>query len=246
MASEVRCRTYCLRLLSIHALLAYMNIRAIAVDVDGTLTDRNRIISTRGIEALRRVQDGGTEVSLVSGNVLPIAYALSTYIGLKGPIVAENGGVVSHGDEVVELFDMELPRKALEHLQGKMKVKELFTSRWRRTEVAVESSADLERIRSLLDGWAVAIERTGFAIHIMNAGHGKGVGVERMAGFLGLSTDQIAAFGDSDNDVSMFRRCGSSVAVGNASPAAKAAASYVSRKEHAEGVIEGLEKRGLL
>ena len=65
------------------------------VDIDGTLTDKNKIIFTKGIEALRLVQDKGTSVSIASGNVLPVAYGLSTYIGLKGPIIAENGGIVS-------------------------------------------------------------------------------------------------------------------------------------------------------
>jgi len=223
-----------------------MGIRAIAVDIDGTLTDRNKLLSTRGVEALRRVQEGGTIVSLVSGNVLPIAYGLCTYMGLKGPIVAENGGVVCHGTEVIELFDMTLPRKALEVLQRNMEVQELFTNRWRRTEVAIERWADLDRIRELLKGWELEVERTGFAIHIMNAGHGKGAGVKRMGEIIGVRMDEIAAFGDSDNDASMFRQCRFSVAVANASPAAKAAASYISQKEHAEGVIDGLEKLGLL
>lgn len=223
-----------------------MGLKAIAVDIDGTLTDGEKVLSTRGVEALRRVQKRGTIVCLASGNVLPIAYGLKTYMGLDGPIVAENGGIVCHGTEVVELFDMALPRKALELLQRNMDVQELFTSQWRCTEVAIERWADMERIKELLEGWELAIERTGFAIHIMNAGHGKGVGVKKMAELLGISTEEIAAFGDSDNDVSMFRQCAFSVAVGNASPAAKAAAGHVSRKEHAEGVIEGLEMLGLL
>jgi phosphoglycolate phosphatase (TIGR01487 family) len=223
-----------------------MAIKAIAVDIDGTLTDERKVLSTRGVEALRRVQERGTTVCLVSGNVLPIAYGLKTYMGLDGPVVAENGGIVCHGTEVVELFDITLPRKALELLKANMDVQELFTSRWRRTEVAVERWADMERIKELLDGWELTIERTGFAIHIMNAGDGKGLGVKKMAELLGIDTEEIAAFGDSDNDVSMFRQCGFSVAVGNASAAAKAAASHVSRKEHAEGVIEGLEMLGLL
>lgn len=216
------------------------------MDIDGTLTDDNKVLDTRGVEALRRVQERGTIVCLVSGNVLPIAYGLKTYMGLDGPVVAENGGIVCHGTEVVELFDIALPKKALELLRRNMDVQELFTSQWRRTEVAIERWADMGRVKELLDGWNLTIERTGFAIHIMNAGNGKGAGVKKMAGILGIGTEEIAAFGDSDNDVSMFRQCAFSVAVGNASPAAQAAASHVSRKEHAEGVIEGLELLGLL
>ena len=35
-----------------------LKVRAIVVDIDGTLTDKNKIIFTQGIEALRRVQNG--------------------------------------------------------------------------------------------------------------------------------------------------------------------------------------------
>lgn len=223
-----------------------MDIKAIVVDIDGTLTDRSKVMSTRGIEALRRVQAGGTVVGLASGNVLPVAYGVSTYLGLKGPIVAENGGVVCYRDEIVELFDRELPDRALEHLRRHLEVEELFTSQWRRTEVGLKRSADIERVRALLEGWNVVVECTGFAIHIMSPGHGKGAGVRKAAEMLGITTAEVAAFGDSDNDVSMFRECGASVAVGNASPAARAAAGYVSPFDHAEGVIDGLGKLGLL
>jgi len=209
------------------------------VDIDGTLTDGKQHICTAGIEALRRVMDNGTVVSIASGNVLPIAYGASVYIGLNGPIIAENGGVVCHRNEVIELFDPTVPERALQELRRHMEVRELFTSRWRRTEVALERSTDLAE-------GDVVIERTGFALHLMNAGHGKGAGVRKAAEILGIGTEQIAAFGDSDNDVSMFRQCGASVAVGNASPAAKLAAGYVSPKNHAEGVIDGLNKLGLL
>jgi len=223
-----------------------MGIKAIVVDIDGTLTDRHKVMSTRGIEALRQVQAKGTTVCLASGNVLPVAYGVATYVGLEGPVIAENGGIVYHRDQVVELFDRALPDRALAHLQRYMEVEELFTGRWRRTEVGLKRSVDVERVRQLLKDWDVVVECTGFAIHIMSPGHGKGAGVRKAAELFGIDTAEMAAFGDSDNDVSMFRACGASVAVGNASPAARAAAGYVSRYDHAEGVIEGLDKLGLL
>lgn len=223
-----------------------MEIKAVVVDVDGTLTDRNKVMFTSGIEALRRVQERGVPVSIASGNVLPVAYGLSTYLGLGGPIIAENGGIVSYREEIYELFSRDLPDRALEHLRRNMEVEELFTSHWRRTEVGLRRSVDIGRVRELLRDWDVVVECTGFAIHIMNPGHGKGAGVRRMAELLGISTKDVAAFGDADNDVSMFRECGHSVAVGSASPAAKAAAGYVSPYDHAEGVIDGLTQLGLL
>lgn len=223
-----------------------MAIKAVVVDVDGTLTDMNKVMFTSGIEALRKVQDRGVPVSLASGNVLPVAYGLSTYLGLKGPIVAENGGVVSYKEQIYQVAEGVMPERAYEHLRTMMPVERLFTDNWRRTEVAIKRSADLQRVREELKDWNVTIEATGFAIHIMDPGHGKLAGVRKLAEISGIGLSEIAAFGDSDNDVGILRECGESVAVGNASPAAKAAARYVSPFNHADGVIDGLRRLGLL
>jgi phosphoglycolate phosphatase (TIGR01487 family) len=223
-----------------------MKIKAVVVDIDGTLTDMNKIMSTSGIDALRKVQENGVPVCLASGNGLPVAYGLSTYLGLKGPIVAENGGVVSYREKIYQVAEGRVPEQAFEHLRTRMPVERLFTDRWRTTEVALRRTADLARVRSELDGWDVVIEATGFAIHIMDPGHGKMAGVRKMAEIMDIDVSQVAAFGDSDNDVGMLRGCGESVAVANASEDAKGVARYVSPFPHADGVIDGLRRLDLL
>ena len=223
-----------------------MTIKAVVVDIDGTLTDMNKVMFTSGIEALREVQDRGVSVSIASGNVLPVTYGLSTYLGLRGPMVAENGGVVCYKDEVHQLSEGVVPERAYEHLATKLPVERLFTDRWRTTEVALRRTVDVQKVREELSGWDVSIEVTGFAIHLMDPGHGKVAGVRKMAEILGIGLWEVASFGDSDNDAGMLRECGESVAVANASPAAKKAARYVSPYPHAAGVIDGLKRIGLL
>jgi len=66
---------------------------------------------------------------------------------------------------------------------------------WRTTEVALKRTADLARVRSELDGWDVVIEATGFAIHIMDPGHGKMAGVRKMTEIMDIDISQVAAFG---------------------------------------------------
>ncbi|MCX6650456.1 MAG: phosphoglycolate phosphatase [Methanomassiliicoccales archaeon] len=224
-----------------------MRYRAMVCDVDGTITDPRRVIQTLGIETLRKVQDKGYMVMLASGNVLPIAYGLSTFIGLQGPVVAENGGIVSYRDEVHRLFSNEEPLRAFAHLQKKIPgIKRLYTDQWRQTEVALNRSADLVKVRELLSGWPVDIEATGFAIHMMEKGHSKMAGVAKACQLLDLDPSEVVAFGDADNDAIMLRGCGYGVAVGNASELAKQAADYVAKKEHSEGVLEGLEHLKML
>ena len=63
-------------------------VKALAIDVDGTLTDVDRNASLEAVAALRKVERAGIHVMLASGNVLPIAFGLSQYLGFKGPIIA--------------------------------------------------------------------------------------------------------------------------------------------------------------
>jgi phosphoglycolate phosphatase len=221
--------------------------RLLVCDVDGTITDARKCIQTLGIETLRAVQDNGYTVSICSGNVLPVAFGLSTFIGLKGPVIAENGGLVSYREQIFQLHSDAEARKAFAHLRAEMpEVERLFTDNWRKTEVAVKRSFDLETVRSILKGWNVEIEATGFAIHIMEPGHSKMDGVRKACQILGIDVSEVVAVGDSDNDVKMLSQCGFGIAVGNASAPAKQAADYVSKAPHASGVVEGLTHLGIL
>ena len=87
--------------------------KAIAVDIDGTITDYNKKLHLEAIEALRRLEDAGIPVILATGNVRAITYGLSRFIGASGPMVCENGGVVWHPtwDEPIVREPMGLERK---------------------------------------------------------------------------------------------------------------------------------------
>lgn len=217
------------------------DVRAVVVDIDGTLTDDSRRMSLEAVAALRRVEDSGVSVMLASGNVLPIAYAVSTYMGFRGPIVAENGGVVCHRQRVWVLGDVERPMEAWELLRRELPgAQRLFTDRWRETEVGLKQDMDLGLVRELLRPVPVDVQTTGWAIHIMERGMDKLVGVKKACEVLGLGLDRVAAIGDSENDMGMIKGCGWGVAIGNADEKTKASASYVARGMNGDGVLDGL------
>jgi phosphoglycolate phosphatase (TIGR01487 family) len=222
-------------------------IRAVISDIDGTLTDDRQLIQSIGIEALRTVQQKGTAVMLASGNVLPLAYGVATYIGAKGPVIAENGGMVSYKERIYRLNDIDLPVKAFAYLKERMPAAErLFTDNWRESEVALKLTVDPEKVKEELKGWDLKVEATGFAIHIMEPRHSKLRGALKACEIIGIDISEVAAFGDSDNDVELLGGAGYGVAVANSSPKAKEAAKYVAEGENAKGVVEGLKKLGLL
>lgn len=69
----------------------------------------------------------------------------------------------------------------------------------------------------------------------------KGAALEWIARSRGLGIDDVAAIGDSDNDVAMLQAAGYSFAVANATPAARAAAQRVVASQERCGVAEALE-----
>jgi len=216
-------------------------VRAVAIDIDGTLTDDSRRMSLEAVAALRRAEDSGVRVVLASGNVLPVAYAVSTYMGFTGPIVAENGGVVCHGQRVWYLGDPTAPKEAWDLLKREVpEAKRLFTDRWRETEVGLGNGLDLGSVRELLRPMPVDVQTTDWAIHVMSEGMDKLVGVKKACEILGLDVGSIAAIGDSENDIGMIGGCGWGAAVGNADGRTKAAACFVAEGRDGEGVVQAL------
>ena len=217
------------------------DVRAVVVDIDGTLTDGTRRMSLEAVAALRLVQDSGVDVMLASGNVLPIAYAVSNYMGFRGPVIAENGGVVCHGQRVWVLGDPQRPKEAWELIRRELPgADRLFTDRWRETEVGLKQGVDPGLVRELLRPMKVEVQTTGWAVHIMSEGMDKLVGVRKACELLGLGLDRVAAIGDSENDIRMIRGCGWGVAIGNADDRTKAAASFVAEGMNGPGVVEAL------
>jgi Cof subfamily protein (haloacid dehalogenase superfamily) len=59
---------------------------------------------------------------------------------------------------------------------------------------------------------------------------------------LGIATADVVAFGDSGNDLEMFRVAGASVAMGQANDALKSAATFVSARNDEDGVAVAIER----
>lgn len=83
-------------------------------------------------------------------------------------------------------------------------------------------------------------------IDIVPRDGGKGVGVRAVMERYGLVRDEVMAFGDGENDMSMMAEAGTSVAMGNGEEQVKAMASYVTGVVEEDGVSKALRHFGLL
>lgn len=222
------------------------NIKAFVTDIDGSITDDKRRISTEAIESLRGLEEKGIPVMLASGNVLPLAYGLSSFIGISGPVIAENGGVVYYRKEVKYLADRKRCDEAFEMLKKHLPVKKIFTDRWRRAEIAIEPNINLEEVRRLLSDYNLRAETTGFAIHIFEPHVSKFQGLKVACEMMGLDVKDVAAFGDSENDLDMIKHCGVGMAPANATQELKSYADFVASSSNGHGLFEGLKWLGFI
>lgn len=225
--------------------------RAVVTDVDGTITDRARRLYPPAVHALQTLERRGIPVLLATGNVLPIALALHRFLGLSGPIVAENGGLLFRPERnrgrVDRLADPRPVHRAYRALtQRGIPVHRLFTDRWRETEIALEPSVSVRRVRQALKGRPVTVESTGYAIHLIESGAGKLPALKAALSPLGLSPSDCVVLGDGDNDVEMLRAAGFGVSFPSGSARARRAANYVTRADFAAGFVEGLKAAGML
>ncbi len=99
----------------------------------------------------------------------------------------------------------------------------------------------LRFLRGLSSG--IEVTRSGARIlDVTAAGVSKGAAVRIVAEHLGLQREEICCMGDYDNDISMFREAGLSVAMGNASGHVKAAADYVTEDHDRNGAAEAIRR----
>ena len=82
----------------------------------------------------------------------------------------------------------------------------------------------------------------GNNLEIMAEGSTKGKAIEFLANLLNINREEIIAFGDNYNDVSMIEFVGTGVAMGNAEEDVKNIANYVTDTNSESGVAKAIDK----
>lgn len=78
-------------------------------------------------------------------------------------------------------------------------------------------------------------------VEIMNAGSSKGNAVKFLCELLNIDKEEIIAFGDNYNDISMLEYVGMGVAMGNAEEDVKKIASYITESNTESGVAKAID-----
>ncbi len=262
----------------------------IATDVDGTLLDRDELVTPRTRAAVLAAVEAGTRFVLATGRpprwISPVVDAL----GFAPMAVCANGAVLydSATDRIlsaqtlsVELL-AELAEVATRIIPGAgLAVERVgrtahdaatpqflsspgYEHAWLNpdnTEVSLDDVLGAPAVKLLIrkagarsaDMAAALAPHVGIEgdltystdnglIEVVPLGVSKATGVDAVAAPLGITAEDVVAFGDMPNDIPMLLWAGLGVAMGNAHPEVKAAADEVTAPNSDDGLARVLER----
>lgn len=266
-------------------LIAY---RAIALDLDGTLTNHDKEVTPITRQALMRAQKDGAHIILASGRptygIAPIADHLEID-KYNGYVLSYNGGKIVNWQTKEELYSNHLPTNVIPILYNYAKEngyallgyagKEIITEMPDDKYVKEESRINKMEIRKVdnllesLESNPTKLLMTGdaslmikaeeelaeivgnrmdvfrsapFFIELVPKGIDKAQSLNRLLELIGLSTNDMIAFGDGYNDLSMLKLAGVGVAMANAVPEVRAEADFITKSNEEDGVAFAIEK----
>jgi len=222
-----------------------MKYKALATDVDGTLTSKAHGISTEAIQAIRDLEAREIPIILASARPYPILNILREYLGTSGAIVCENGGHVDYGGESRLLGDNEECHEVyrrLKEVHGDG-VREAWTNRYNFVDLAMERTIERKEVIAVLSEFPrLRLIDSGFFYHVLARDVDKGKGLRAAAEMMGVECSEIVAIGDSEVDMELLQEAGYGVAVGDASDELKEIADLVTKGDNGEGFREAVER----
>ncbi len=105
---------------------------------------------------------------------------------------------------------------------------------------------DRDFIMEIFRDYETVLHRQGDYAEFMPEGCTKGSGILKVCEFLNDKVENTFAFGDSANDLEMFKTVNTAIAMGNAVDIAKDAADYITTDMHDDGIYNALKHFGLI
>lgn len=265
-----------------------MRYKMIALDLDGTLNNDQKVITQKTKDALIEVQKQGIVVVLASGRPTPGMKRESDELELEkyhGLLLSYNGGRIVDVTTKQVIYEKSLPKvtavKFLKHLED-FKVTPIvddsnhyYTTDRKEFMIEFESKLNnmgikiVDNVADDLDFSPVKIliaapneylmpisdEITKPFRHELSFIHSspvyleatmKGINkassLQNICDYLHIKPEEIMAFGDAQNDISMLEFAGLGVAMGNAMDSVKEIADEVTLSNNEDGIAFTLEK----
>lgn len=244
--------------------------KLLALDMDGTLLNRKHAISADNRKWIRRAIDSGITVMFATGRESQSIKPYVEELGLTSPMVCVNGSEVWQAPDqlmrrhvlktewVAELYNLA---KEYDCRYWAYTVDEVFTKerwleridpqderQWLKFGIHCDNPSRLAEIRAILAsaGRYELSNSSSSNIEVNPAGISKASGIRDICKLLGIGMAEVAACGDSLNDLEMIRSVGLGIAMGNAQETVKRAAKAVTGTNEEDGVAQAIRTYLLL
>ena len=239
-------------------------IRLIAFDLDGTLTNDDKIITPLTMEALRTVQRHGVKLCLASGRppygMRPLAEEIGPELIMEKtlpeealPLLKEfqdrsGFSLMTYYEDTIFTEHPDDQYVAVSARNNKMRVERLedFVRDVPRPLHKCLVVGDPEKrpyweeqMREALKNIYIC-HSTPYFIECLPKGIDKGPALVDLAAHLGIDMADVMAFGDSNNDVAMLKNAGIGIAMANSEENVKAVADYTTASNNDDGIALSL------
>ena len=240
-------------------------IKALALDLDGTVIGADERFSPAVAEAVRQAGDV-VSVSLVTGRESESLLPFARELGLSAPQVGNNGALILDPVSGEAVWSASMPiETAMLAIQPIIEAGYMFMashetevirdpSKLDRREITWITAFDLtyEEANSLvgetsqhesLDAVKAYLPYNElWAVNFTRSGVNKGTGLKRLCDLIGIEPSEVAAVGDSFNDLPMFETAGLPIAMGGAPPELLKLARHTVGPVEQDGLVEAIER----
>ena len=217
-----------------------MNRAALFFDIDGTvLSEITKEIPASTVDALKRAHDAGHFLFINTGRTycsvpvelkkLPFDGYLcgcGIYFTFDEEIIFEKHLDPERGDEIADyMTKCQIDDKIFIYTDEKSDVKAFF-----------------EFIKDDME----VIDRGSNTFECILKGYTKGTAIDWVLEHFGMTRDQSYAFGDSSNDLAMFRHAGHAIAMGAHDQVLEPYTEFVTKTVEEDGIAYAMKKYGLI
>ncbi|MEH7073217.1 Cof-type HAD-IIB family hydrolase [Neobacillus drentensis] len=239
-----------------------VEIKLVALDMDGTLLNKQGQVSEANRHAIQAAKDKGIIVVLSTGRSLTTSREHADSLELNSYLVTVNGSEI--WDENRELVQRNLVKS--EHIEWMWELSQQHNTQFwaisTERNFHNEMPEDIHRLEWMKFGFNIDDDNTRAIImkelqdkgefelsnstlkniEVNLAGINKAKGLELVCSRLGLEMKDVMAVGDSLNDLAMIKAAGMGVAMGNAQDLVKESADWVTATNEEDGVAKAIDK----
>lgn len=265
-----------------------MRYKMIALDLDGTLNNDQKVITQKTRDALIAVQKQGVIVVLASGRPTPGLKRESEALELKkyhGLLLSYNGGKVVDVTTKKVIYEKSVPKdlavRFLKHLETFPinpivdNGKDYYTTNkdsfmiefecklnnlgakivnniadevdFNPVKILVAAPNEVlvpvaEKIMEPFQEEMSFVFSSPFYLESTMKGINKARSLQTICDLLHIKPEEVMAFGDAQNDISMLEFAGMGVAMGNACDSVKAIANEITLSNNEDGIAHTLER----